>query len=256
MKKIITTLLLTLALGTILVPFSAAAETGIGGSDTGDKGTPQELAGGMCTSLVNYSEKGYNNPCITEEDKKNGKIYTVLEEVLDTPGLAGDRNTVRTCYRYTEILNGCIVKGETGKQQSNLALLAAGAKSGCPVDIPRSGVDTFGQSFECHEVTVIIADPTSGGIGFLQIYISLIYRWAAGLIGIIAVLIIVISGVQISASNGEPEAATKAKERIVQALSGLALLFLASALLYIINPTFFTPPSGSTTTEAPATPAK
>ena len=56
----------------------------------------------------------------------------------------------------------------------------------------------------------------------------------------IAVLIMVISGIQISAAAGDQQAVTNAKNRIVQSLGGLALLFLSGIVLYTINPTFFT----------------
>lgn len=230
-----------------MAPYAALA--GVGGTDLGDSNTTA-TQGGRCTSLINYTEGTYNAPCITEDDKKTGKIYTVLEEVLDTPGIASKQSEIRKCFRYTEVLNGCTVKEKVDQQKSNIAILKE-----CPNGVPNTGRDVFGQLFDCHEVSVIITDPNSGGIGFLQIYVGLIYKWAAGVVGIIAVLIIVVSGIQISASNGEPEAATKAKERIVQAISGLAVLFFASALLYIINPTFFTPPEGSTAETASTTPA-
>jgi type IV secretory pathway VirB2 component (pilin) len=57
---------------------------------------------------------------------------------------------------------------------------------------------------------------------------------------VIAVLIIVISGIQISAAGGDQTTVTNAKNRIVQSLGGLVILFLSAIILYTINPTFFT----------------
>ena len=62
---------------------------------------------------------------------------------------------------------------------------------------------------------------------------------AAGVVGIIAVLIIVISGIQISMDQGGGESVTSAKNRIMQSLAGLVILFLSALILYTINPTFF-----------------
>ena len=70
-------------------------------------------------------------------------------------------------------------------------------------------------------------------------YIGMIYTWGASIVGIIAVLIIVISGIQISAGGGDPEAINSAKKRIIQSLSGIAVLFLSGLILYTINPDFF-----------------
>lgn len=83
---------------------------------------------------------------------------------------------------------------------------------------------------------IIMSD--EGGTALLQKYASLIYKWIAGIIGFIAVLVIVVSGIQISVS-GVIEQQAEAKARIVKVFAGLALLFLTSLILYTINPTFF-----------------
>lgn len=77
------------------------------------------------------------------------------------------------------------------------------------------------------------------GINLLKFYVLQIYIWAASIVGIIAVLIIVISGIQIAASGGSDQISS-AKTRITQSLAGLAILFLSALILYTINPTFFT----------------
>ncbi|MFA6436132.1 MAG: hypothetical protein WCW30_03285 [Candidatus Gracilibacteria bacterium] len=79
----------------------------------------------------------------------------------------------------------------------------------------------------------------TSGTGILKTYIAVIYRWAAGIVGIIAVLVIVISGIQISMDQGGGESIGAAKTRIMQSLSGLVVLFLSALILYTINPTFF-----------------
>lgn len=78
------------------------------------------------------------------------------------------------------------------------------------------------------------------GTDLLARYVGAIYRWAAGIIGIISVLIIVISGIQMSIAGGDQGMVDKAKERISQSLMGLVLLFLSALILYTINPTFYT----------------
>lgn len=71
-------------------------------------------------------------------------------------------------------------------------------------------------------------------------YIKRLYNWAAGIVGIVAVLTIVYSGIQISMAGADTAKLDSAKNRIMQSIIGLALLFLASLILYTINPTFFT----------------
>ena len=223
MKKLLHTFLISLTLGSLVLPIAVAAD------DTGD----------LCTSKVHQTTD--TDLCLSEDDKKT-KVYTVLEESLDTPDTQPNDNnaTVRKCFRYTEILQ-CVPTGATAKKkQVNQQLLKA-----CPNDMPNTGTDTNNQYFDCQEVTVIVSDPAAGGTGILQVYVSLIYRWAAGIVGVIAVLMIVVSGVQITMADGEPSKVDEAKTRIFQSLGGIALLFLASALLYVINPTFFQKPNQS-----------
>ena len=74
----------------------------------------------------------------------------------------------------------------------------------------------------------------------LYSYISLIYRWAASVVGVIAVTVIILSAIQIAASGGDPESINKSKTRIIQSLSGIAVLFLSAIILNTINPNFFT----------------
>jgi hypothetical protein len=77
------------------------------------------------------------------------------------------------------------------------------------------------------------------GSDVLATYIGALYKWAAGLVGIISVLIIVFSGIQISAAGGDSAKLDTAKNRIAQSIIGLVILFLAGLILYTINPTFF-----------------
>jgi hypothetical protein len=79
----------------------------------------------------------------------------------------------------------------------------------------------------------------TSGVGIIKTYVAIIYRWAASIVGIIAVLVIVVSGIQISMDQGGGDAVTAAKTRIFQSLTGLVILFLSALILYTINPTFF-----------------
>ncbi len=223
MKKFLHTFLISLTLGSLFIPMTAMGA----GLDN------------ICQSKITKVTK--DDLCLSEDDKKT-KVYTVLEESLDTPDTQanGNNTTIRKCFRYTEILQ-CIPEGATKKQkQVNQQLLKK-----CPDDIPNTGTDINNQYFDCQEVAVIVSDVAAGGTGILQVYVSLIYRWAAGIVGVIAVLMIVVSGVQITMADGEPSKVDEAKTRIFQSLGGIALLFLASALLYVINPTFFQKPNQS-----------
>ncbi len=78
------------------------------------------------------------------------------------------------------------------------------------------------------------------GIELITNYIEVFYKIAAGMIGIICVLIVAVSGVQISLGGLSPEGVNQAKDRIIQALLSMALLFSSAAILKAINGGFFT----------------
>ena len=75
---------------------------------------------------------------------------------------------------------------------------------------------------------------TSGGNPIYAL-ITLIANWALGLIGLAAVLVIVVAGIQYTTSQGDPAAIKSAKSRIVNAVVGLILLSLMFVILKIIG---------------------
>jgi hypothetical protein len=82
------------------------------------------------------------------------------------------------------------------------------------------------------------------GNEILTTYATLIYRWLAGFIGLVAVLLIVVGGVMISTAGANQEGMESGKKLITSALAGLALLFVSSLILYTVNPTFFSSGEG------------
>ncbi len=89
----------------------------------------------------------------------------------------------------------------------------------------------------CQPIQVYLSD---NGQDLLFSYVGTIYRWSAGTIGIVTVLYLVVGGIQIAAAGGDSSRIEKAKERIMQSIAGLVLLFLSALILYTINPNFFT----------------
>lgn len=74
-------------------------------------------------------------------------------------------------------------------------------------------------------------------IQFLPEYIAGVYRYALGIAAILAVVMIMIGGVQyiIGSSTGS-EAVTAARTRITNAITGLVLVLSAYLVLYVVNP--------------------
>ncbi len=96
-----------------------------------------------------------------------------------------------------------------------------------------------GVKFEGGETGAVQSIRGQTGIDVLGFYIAILYQYGAALIGIVCVAIIVISGIQIIAGGANAEFVTQAKDRIMQALLSLALLFLSAVILKTINPEFF-----------------
>lgn len=77
------------------------------------------------------------------------------------------------------------------------------------------------------------------GLDLIKNYVSMVYKIGGALLGLACVLIIVISGIQISAGGADPSAIDSAKSRILQALLSLVMLFASAMILKAINPGFF-----------------
>lgn len=78
------------------------------------------------------------------------------------------------------------------------------------------------------------------GVDLVKQYVSMIYKFGSMFIGLVCVLVIVISGVQMTTGGIDPNAYENAKNRILAALASLILLFGSAMILRTVNPGFFT----------------
>ena len=174
-----------------------------------------------------FAAKHYTCDMLNPEKVKEAKglIITVLEEEISPEGL----NSI-ICIRQTK----CTLtteKDDTGKETQV-------SKCDPPVYTdPVPGGCTPGPTEFCQRVQVLFA---TSGIQLLMSYIGIIYRWAAGVIGIVSVIYLVWGGFTITTAQNDTTAIDKAKEKIMQSIAGLILLFLSAVILYTINPNFFT----------------
>jgi hypothetical protein len=86
-----------------------------------------------------------------------------------------------------------------------------------------------------------LLEPISVGIttfygGTLSTYLEMIFAFAISIAGILAVLMIVIGGIQYMTAYGNPGRLQNAKDRIFYAILGLLLAISAWLILYTINP--------------------
>lgn len=172
--------------------------------------------------IVPHVAKAAFVPCskITDPASIKGYIVTILEENISSA--AEDKNTTLTenvvsCYRVN-------------KQNPKDNSFTSTYEDNCPPDQP-------GTPVVCQKVQVYYAQ---SGTELLYTYVGRIYRWAAGTIGIVTVLFLIVGGIEMSTAGGDSGRIEKAKERITQSLAGLVILFLSALILYTINPNFFT----------------
>ena len=73
-------------------------------------------------------------------------------------------------------------------------------------------------------------------VPFLGEYLAVVYRYLVVLAGVAAVIMIIVAGIQWTASGGNSSTIESAKNRIIGALTGLGLAVGSYLILYTINP--------------------
>ena len=179
----------------------------------------------------------FGNPlleCETTSDWYKNIPLLNRDIAIDRPPTL-DTSTQGNTFNGTIIPQGC-PGGPAGEKAPGII---------CPIPPSTSGTVTCGFLDQSLCDTVSNGLPTTdnplGGIGNLIDYIINI---VTGLFIIAVILIIVVSGVQISASAGNPEVIKNAKSHIFNAIVGIALLISARAIFSVfgIYDTGFAPP--------------
>ena len=177
-----------------------------------------------------------DKPCISKVGPDTKKIVTFIEEPIFKAG-GDDDYQIRDCYRHSlswTKSEGTAPNKVWGTQQTFTSL----SKLEClPLTYEEADKKAYRAVYSCYPIQAIVS---KGGTTMIYHYIGTIYKWAAGFVGIISVTVIIISGAQISLGGGDTQTIDEAKKRIIQSLSGIALLFLSGLILNTINPTFFT----------------
>jgi len=105
--------------------------------------------------------------------------------------------------------------------------------------LPKASLSASGYEYKLLEAIPGVANKgTSPSFGE---YASAIYKFALGMVGISALLMISIGAFMYLTSAGNNAAMSNAKDVITDALIGLALALLAYILLYTINPNLLSP---------------
>jgi hypothetical protein len=153
-------------------------------------------------------------------------FYVILEEPI---AIQEDKNN-NFCFRVCPKLTPEEVEKQKTSQggTTNVPMRVCVLKEECAAESDWS-------DYSCQRVQVM---KSNSGTELVYNYVGMIYKWAAATVGIVAVLTMVISGLEIMSSSDSSKMEA-AKGRIMQALVGLVVLFLSGLILYTINPTFF-----------------
>ena len=124
--------------------------------------------------------------------------------------------------------------------------------SGEPSSDTAQGLENYWEKENCNKYCITLQEqlPIEGhkvrsisgdsGVDLLSSYFGMWYKFGALVLGLIAVLVIVISGVQISMGGASEEGVSAAKTRMMAAILSVILLFSSALILHTINPLFFT----------------
>ena len=128
-------------------------------------------------------------------------------------------------------LGGDIITIEKGNFD---ATITAQKNCGDSFLAPRLGIDIPGFNSDISQVKC----DSEGNIinNLLGLYVSAVYKWLLGAGALIAVVMLMIAGVEWMLARGSANGISSAKKRIEGAMFGLALLFFAYTLAYWIDP--------------------
>jgi hypothetical protein len=114
--------------------------------------------------------------------------------------------------------------------------LGNGIEIGIPIVSISGGIETQPASKSAdHKAHICVANDASSG-GAIIVYIKAFLQYLSGLIGLVIVLLIVISGIEYITAYGDPGRIKSAKTRLTNALIGLFLFIFAFAILSFIIP--------------------
>jgi hypothetical protein len=127
----------------------------------------------------------------------------------------------------------------TGNTESNIAWYNPGDETQLIIQQPLLKIKIPGLTFSSADVDSLVIEEPDGSkyisIPFLGEYLSAVYRYSLAAMGIIAIIMIIVSGIQWMLPTGQDNI-TAAKKRILGAITGLLIASSSYIILYTINP--------------------
>lgn len=216
--------------------FSGSSLT-VKGEETAETGDDLEQAiqdkqAAMDTAYESYSPE--SSTCgdangvtgLVERADCNGKVITEVSEIVTQVNPASNGDEIVQVYQgYCCLLY-------TGSACHEMRTYYTDSLKACQSVENVSGVLP---TSSCTPRQWLIA---STAMGLFKLYVKQLFTFGSFIVGVVAVGTIIINGVRISVAGVSGDI-SDAKQKIMQSLSGIVLLFLSALILYAINPDFF-----------------
>jgi hypothetical protein len=194
-------------------------------ASNGDPGTPMEAAfEGRCDQMG-----------------KKGTPYVNYPPCADTPAECGSKVTTTMDFKTTSHtpINCVFLEEPIGGEPGYDLFKVSCSEEICTHELWHGEAIAPGERVVQALLAYEKGKEYQGPFGLLYSYLGLIYNFFSGIIVAVVVLFAIIGGIMMTTSGGDPEKFRQGRKFIINALIGMALWFLASVILYTINPTFF-----------------
>ena len=163
-----------------------------------------------------------------------------ISKVLKAGVIAIAATVVLSGSVFADTLVEC--SGATGTRYPNIHAdkdSSFPVKCGAPVKIESSGTSTYKQFYgktqaDCAQVSALASDPDPCNANDINGIIQMIINAIIFVIGIVAVVMIIIGGINYATSQGDPSKVKKGKDTILYGIIGLVVALLAYAIVNFV----------------------
>lgn len=211
--------------------------------------TAHALSADDVCKFINNQNKSVEQQGDTKTEAPSNQFANKLVVIIEEPLGNADNKYTFKCFRkieYTDAPADPNAKPVDGKTPPAKKTFKTTYESSCSGDTAseiadkktkaateKKAIDNY---IICEPVMIYLSD---AGTDLLYYYIGQVYRYAAGVGGLLAVLILIIAGIMRTTAGDNTNQITQANNLVTKSITGLIVLFLSAIILYTINPNFF-----------------
>ncbi len=146
-----------------------------------------------------------------------------------------------TCTYGNGVANQPVAQGNVGDTGTGTNLTDAPEEADADYIVPTLLVPIPGFTNASNQnnnfsTPTLSSDGSQTSVNFIAEYINAVYGWILGAAALVAVVMMMIGGLQYVLSRGKPKYIEKAKTRITNAITGIVLLLAAYNIAFLIDP--------------------